>query len=86
MMVLWGFYSPEDWGVWTRDPTARVYFDTAVSGSVRIKIKGLAYGPNHGKLIKVKVGTVEQQGCVQLYRQRGADHRASGCTGIFSRV
>ena len=60
-MALSGFYSPEDWGVWTRDPTVRIYLDAAVSGSLRIKIRGHAYGPNDGKPIKVKVGAVEQQ-------------------------
>jgi hypothetical protein len=61
VISLSGFNGQEDWGVWTRDPTVRVYLDTPVSGNLRIKIRGLAYGPNDGKRIEIKVGAVERQ-------------------------
>ncbi len=61
MVSLSGFNDREDWGVWTRDPTARIYLDAPVSGRFRIKIRGHAFGPNNAKPVKIRVGAVEQQ-------------------------
>jgi len=61
MISLSGFNNQENWGVWTRDPTVRIYLDTPVSGSLRIKIRGRAFGPNDAKPVAIKVGAVEQQ-------------------------
>jgi hypothetical protein len=58
---LSGFKDRDDWGVWTQDPTARIYLDAPVSGKLRIKIRGHAYGPAVGKPVEIKVGAVEQQ-------------------------
>ncbi len=54
-----GFDLPENGATWTREPTARVYFDAPISGPVEIAIKAHAYGPNIGRPIRIKVGNIE---------------------------
>jgi hypothetical protein len=59
---LWlsGFNPQENWGVWTRDQMARVYFAAPVSGKLRIRIKGRGYGPNASRPVEVRIGGHEQ--------------------------
>jgi phosphoglycerol transferase len=54
-----GFDLPENGATWTREPTARVYLDAPISGSVEIAIKAHAYGPNVGRPIRIKVGNID---------------------------
>ncbi len=59
---LWlsGFNPQENWGVWTRDQLARVYFAAPISGNLRIRIKGRGYGPNATRPVELRIGGFEQ--------------------------
>jgi len=61
LVSLTGFNLPEEKSVWTRDPVARIYFDTPIAGKVELAIKAHAYGPNSGRPITLKVGNLERQ-------------------------
>jgi hypothetical protein len=60
-VFMLGFGAAEEWGVWSVEPVARIYFDAPISGKVSLMIKGRAYGPNDQRLIKVKLGDTERE-------------------------
>lgn len=54
--MLGGFYSTEDWGVWSRNATPWIVLPFRVKGRYRLEIELAPYGPNVHRTIHIAVG------------------------------
>ena len=54
--MLGGFYSPEHWGVWSRNSTPWIVLPFRVQGRCRLEIELAPYGPNVHRVINILVG------------------------------
>lgn len=54
--MLGGFYSPEHWGVWSRNATPWIVLPFRVLGRYRLEIELAPYGPNVHRLIHIAIG------------------------------
>lgn len=55
-----GVSGPEKWGRWTDGPEVRLRFSSPLPKKFVLELQANAFGPNEGKPVKIRAGTVER--------------------------
>ncbi len=59
--LLMGFHQPESWGTWSKTEEPSVVLPEYVDGQILMTMSAMAFGPNAGRAITVKMGEAERR-------------------------